>query len=242
MQNLLLKSPPFSVLSPYELDKLTRYCQEMSCRKGHTIFREGQPASWVWVIRSGWLRLSKKSCAEKSVTIDLLTPREAICGISVFDHRPYSATATAATDCSVVRIPSEQVLALLRSNPDFGQRLLSICCNRIRHMAESCAMLYEPAPRRIAKALLHLKEVFGPVLPVTHAEIAGITGMRVETTIRMMAGLKKRGWLNMTRGRIRLLQPEQLRTLLKNSEEKKPEWHDGGHKGYRSGTRKLAVS
>ena len=213
MRTLLIKSPPFSTLSSSKLDKLAKSCDELAYSKGDTIFHEGDVASWVWVIKKGWVRLTKTAFREKSVTIDLLTPREAICGISVFDHLPYSATAEAATDCVMVRIPSKEVMQLFQTEPRFPQDLLAICCHRIRHMAEACAMLYEPAPRRIAKVLLHLREAFGPVLPITHSEIAGIAGLRVETTIRMMARMKKQKWIAISRGKVELVRAEKIREL-----------------------------
>ncbi len=214
MRQLLAKSPPFSALNKSEITRLVARAEEILFKKGQTVFEEGAPAKYVWVIKSGWIRLTKKSSAEKSVTIDLLSPREALCGVSVFDRLPYSATATAITPASVVKIPSLEVLHLLESNPLFGQQLVSLCCHRIRHMAESCAMLYEPASCRIAKTLLHLKDLFGEVLPITHKEIAGITGIRVETTIRIMAQMKKSGWLQMSRGRITIVRSEQIKSML----------------------------
>ncbi len=217
MKSLLLKSAPFSVLSTREVERLAVHAKEIPFKKGDIVFEEGEPAKAVWVIKSGWLKLAKKAFGKKSVTIDLLTPREAICGISVFDQLPYSATAVAVTDCVVACLPSEEVLALIRSNPAFDEKLLAICCHRIRHMAESCAMLYEPVEWRIAKALLRLQEIFGDVLPVTHRELAGITGIRVETTIRTMSKMKKQGWLDMKRGKVTLRQPGKIKTLLAES-------------------------
>ncbi len=217
MKSLLLKSEPFSVLPAHDISVLASHAKEISFKKGEVVFHEGQPAKAVWVIKEGWLKLTKQAFGDKSVTIDLLTPREAICGISVFDQLPYSATAIAVTDCVMASIPSQDVLALIRTNPTFDEKLLAICCHRIRHMAESIAMLYEPVELRIAKTLLRLEEIFGDVLPVTHREIAGITGIRVETTIRAISKMKKQDWLEMSRGKITLLRPAKIRGLLEGN-------------------------
>ncbi len=216
MRSLLLKSPPFSVLRGTELNQLAQRARELAFKKGQPIFKEGRPSSFVWVIKEGSLRLIKESLSDKAVTIDILTPREALCGISVIDNQPYSASAIAITDCVVAKIPRAEVQHLIETNPKFAQELLSICCHRIRHVAESCAMLNEPAPSRIAKTLLHLEEIFGTSLPVTHKEIAGITGTRVETVIRSIGKLKREGWLQVFRERIELLQPEKIRLSLQH--------------------------
>ncbi len=216
MRSLLLKSPPFSVLRATELSQLAQRARELEFKKGQAIFKEGQPSSFVWVIKEGWVRLIKESLVDKAVTIDILTPKEALCGISVIDKQPYSASAIAVTDCVVAKIPSADVLALIKSNPEFAQELLTICCHRIRHVAESCVMLNEPVPYRIAKTLVHLEVIFGKSLPVTHKEIAGITGTRVETVIRFIGKMKRKGWVQVFREKIELLHPEKIRAYSTN--------------------------
>ena len=120
----------------------------------------------------------------------------------------------AATETRLLRIPAEAFARLFERHPAFALQVLRICCQRIRRMAEAISLAQAPVPQRLAHALLRLHRVFGENVPITHHELSGMVGARWETSIRTLAEMKKRGWVASSRGRITILAPHMLETLL----------------------------
>ncbi len=203
-------------------------CTSHRFHKGHLLFEEDQPARSVWIVEQGCVYLVKHTPQGGVATIFVITPHEALCGISALDHGRYSAGAVAATEAVVLEIPSEMFVRLLRTYPQFMARVLLICCNRMRHMAEAISVGQAPVPQRLAYALLRLRSTFGNTIPVTHQELAQMAGTRWETSIRTIASFKRKHWLSTSRGKMTILRPDQLKTLLAPSARNHFTRHEDG--------------
>ena len=195
----------FQMLSEAELKRVEEAATERFFSPGEVIFREGEKARHVWIVKKGWVRLVKQNGLKRQRTVFVLTPEEIFCGISAFDHSAYSATGVAATDSVLIQIPMEIFDELLDGSTVFAREILAICCKRIRHMAESFCLSQAPVETRILHVLRHLQKEFGPTLPFTHREIAEMAGTTIETSIRTLGRLKKKNWIRSSRGEIVLL-------------------------------------
>jgi len=217
MQADLEKVPLLRLLPAAELRRLDRLCELRRFRKGETIFQEGRPAGSVWIVRLGWVFLVKRTPRGRLGTIFAMTPHEALCGVSAFEHGDYSASAIAATDTQLIQLPAEEFSNLLERYPKFTMQTLLTCCNRMRHMAEAISMAQGSVEQRLVYVLLRLRETFGSTIPLTHHELARMAGTRSETSIRTLATLRRKGWVRSSRGEVRILAPKKLRALLQES-------------------------
>jgi CRP-like cAMP-binding protein len=89
-----------------------------SFKAGDVIFREGDEAKELFVIRSGKVRIQigNRTVAELSA--------DSIFGeMALIDSEPRSATAVAATDVELVPVSEKQFLFLVSQTPYFAQRL-----------------------------------------------------------------------------------------------------------------------
>lgn len=215
MHTYLARTPLFRTVPARELQAVGAAAELRRFRKGEALFTEGQPAAFVWIVKRGWVYLVKRTPHGGLATIFAMTPDEAICGVSAFDHSTYSAGAVAATDTQAIQIPAAVFAGLLERHPKFSRQVLLTCCHRMRHMAEAISIAQAPVEQRLAHVLLRLRTTFGNTLPVTHKELARMAGTRLETSIRTISRMKRRGWIASSRGRITLLAPQGLRTLLR---------------------------
>lgn len=216
MQRYLARIPPFCTLPSSVLAETAPSCVLRRFRKGERIFREGDPADAVWIVRHGWVYLMKRTPAGGQATIFAMTRDEAICGISAFDHGTYAASAIAASEAQVIAIPAAMFGQLLERHPAFATRTLLICCRRIRHMAEAISVGQATVEQRIAYVLLRLRATAGRTIPITHHELARMAGTRWETSIRTLSAMKQRGWIATARGRVTVLASARLRALLRH--------------------------
>lgn len=98
-------------------------------RAGGVIFREGEPADELFVIKSGSVRIQvgNKTMAD-------LTPDTIFGEMALIDNEPRSASATALTDVELVPVSEKQFLFLVSQTPNFALKVMRTLAQRLRTM------------------------------------------------------------------------------------------------------------
>ncbi len=196
--------------------------------KGAVLFRQGQPATAVWVVLEGWVHLMRSShataAAQHSAVLFTITPREALCGISALESGAYQMGAVAGTACRVLRIPREAFAAALREDAGLAYEALVLCARRLQHMAQQYGAVAEPVRVRLVRSILRLREQFGNRIPVTHRELAQMSWTTTESAIRAVRMLKQVGDVAGARGSLLILRPRRLQAALRGARV-----YDTGH-------------
>jgi CRP/FNR family cyclic AMP-dependent transcriptional regulator len=110
----------FSVLTGNNIDA-------QSFKAGSVIFREGDEARELFVIKSGQVRIQ---IGNRTVT-DLGT--DSIFGeMALIDNEPRSATAIAVTDVELVAVSEKQFLFLVSQTPYFALKVMRVLAQRLR--------------------------------------------------------------------------------------------------------------
>ncbi len=214
MGQFLSRMEPFRRLSQAERLRLAAVAREKRYDKGDTIFRAGQPADAVCVVREGRVHLMKFLEGGQASTTCVMTPGETFCCLPALDGKPYPVDAVAAVDSTVICIPTSAFHELLRKNPAFLQDSLCLFCDRLRQVEDKSCMTYDSVERRLAKSLLMLSKKFGPTIPLTKQELAELANTTQETTIRILSQLSKQGVIRSARGKTTILRPEKLSAFL----------------------------
>lgn len=213
MDRFLADVEPFKRLAPNERQRLASVSREKVYAKGETIFRAGQPADAVCIVKAGRVHLMKFLESGQASTTCVMTPGETFCCLPALDGKPYPVDAIAAADSTIVRIPTSAFHDLLQRNPRFLQDSLCLFCDRLRQVEDKSCMIYDSVERRLAQALVTLSKKFGPTIPLTKQEFAEVVGTTVETTIRILSQLRKQGILKSSRGSTTIAKPEALQRL-----------------------------
>lgn len=213
IDQLLGRAEPFRRLSAVERQRLASVSREKSYAKGETIFRTGEPADAVCIVKEGRVHLMKFLESGQASTTCVMAPGETFCCLPALDRKPYPVDAVAAVDSVVVRIPTSAFHALLGSSPEFLQDSLCLFCDRLRQVEHKSCMVYDSVDRRLAQALVTLSKKFGATIPLTKHELAELASTTVETTIRVLSQLKKQGVITSCRGSTTIAKPDKLRDL-----------------------------
>lgn len=217
MDRFLATVEPFKRLSAMEKQRLAQAARERRYAKGETIFRAGEPADAVCVVKEGRVHLMKFLESGQASTTCVMTPGETFCCLPALDGKPYPVDAVAAENSTIVRIPTSVFHELLRKNPTFLQDSLCLFCDRLRQVEDKSCMTYDSVEQRLAKALLTLSKKFGQTIPLTKQELAELANTTQETTIRILSQLSKQGVIRSARGKTTVLHPEKLSALLDHS-------------------------
>ena len=110
----------FSVLTGNHID--TR-----RVRAGGVIFREGEDADELFVIKSGYVRIQIGNRAVAELTADTIFGEMAL-----IDDEPRSATAVAITDVELVPVSESQFLFLVSQTPYFALKVMRVLAQRLR--------------------------------------------------------------------------------------------------------------
>jgi CRP/FNR family transcriptional regulator, cyclic AMP receptor protein len=96
-------------------------------RAGGVIFREGERADELFVIKSGYVRIQVGNRMMADLTA------ESIFGeMALIDSEPRSATAVAITDVELIPISEKQFLFLVSQTPYFALKVMRILAQRLR--------------------------------------------------------------------------------------------------------------
>ena len=109
---------------------------------GETIFAIGSPGDSMMIVLRGTVQISVTSPIQISVTspkgqprvLAILSAGEIFGEIAFLDGRARLADAIAITDCSLAIVDRHDLLAFLEQNPGAWQNIVSVLCERLRHM------------------------------------------------------------------------------------------------------------
>ncbi len=158
-------------------------------RKGHAVFRQGNPADAVFYIRRGRVKITVVSEQGKEAVVAILGPDE-FCGEGCLSgqHRRM-ATATAMTECEITRLDKAAIVTVLHEEPAFSEFFVThLLARKLRVEEDLVDQLFNSSEKRLARALLLLANfgkdgkpdrIVAKVSQETLAEMIGTTRSRV---------------------------------------------------------------
>jgi CRP/FNR family transcriptional regulator, cyclic AMP receptor protein len=158
-------------------------------RKNETVFSQSTPADAVFYIQKGKVKITVVSEQGKEAVVAILGPDE-FCGEGCLTgQRLRLATATAMTDCAIMRLEKATMIRVLHEEPAFSELFVShLLARTIRVEADLVDQLFNSSEKRLARALLLLanfgkegqpEPIIAKVSQETLAEMIGTTRSRV---------------------------------------------------------------
>jgi CRP-like cAMP-binding protein len=157
--------------------------------KKHTIFTQGDPADAVFYLQTGKVRLTVVSKSGKEATIGILSDGSFFGEGSLAGQLLRMGSATAMTDCAVLRIEKKAMVQTLHREQTLSDLFVAyLLARNIRYEEDLVDQLFNSSEKRLARILLLLAR-FGKegvpetVVPTisqeTLAEMIGTTRSRV---------------------------------------------------------------
>jgi len=211
---ILKETPVFSGLSEREISELATLATEHMFHAGEFAFFEDDKPEWFFIIVSGRIKALKHSSSGKEFIIAFVGPGEMLGELAVFENKPYPASAQAVTETMLFRIKREDFIKFLTRHPEIALRIIIVLGERLRTAQGRLRDLAgERAEQRLARILIMLSSRLGNNLPFTRQEIADMSGLTIETAIRIMSRLREGGIIRSARGHIVILDEKKLKLL-----------------------------
>jgi CRP/FNR family cyclic AMP-dependent transcriptional regulator len=162
----------------------------LGLKKTETAFAQGDAADAIFFVQKGQLRVTVTSANGKEATIALVGAGEFLGeDCMILAHPVRLATATAMTECAVLRIGKVEMVRVLHQEPELSDMFVAFLLARnARVQADLVDQLFNSSEKRLARILLLLAQ-FGKeskpetVVPKVSqevlAEMIGTTRSRV---------------------------------------------------------------
>ncbi|MEI6507041.1 MAG: Crp/Fnr family transcriptional regulator [Bacteroidota bacterium] len=202
----------FGSLKREDLHELNNYKQSNLVKKGQIIFSQNNPTYGLYCIHKGKAKVvmigrdGKEQIVRLAKDADIIGYRSLICG------EDYSASAVTLEDSVVCFIPKERLWNLIEKNAQLSKNLMTHLALDLKFAEKrSIDMQQKPASERLAEALLILKVTFeldadkSINVELSREEIANLTGMAVETVVRILKDFQEMKIIDLVKKKILIL-------------------------------------
>ncbi|WP_413870163.1 Crp/Fnr family transcriptional regulator [Albidovulum sp.] len=178
--------------------KVLAWARLRSFDRGATIFLQGERASAIYIVVSGWVKLYRVAPSGAEAVVGVFTRGHSFGEAVAFRHDVYPVAAEAATDCELIRIEADAVLRLIESNPQIAVSILTATFAHLHSLVAQVEQLKaQTGAQRVAEFLLELAHCdegrCEVTLPYDKVLIAGRLGMKPESLSRAFQKLRKVG-------------------------------------------------
>ena len=122
--NILKKTPFFSDLTKKELKKIGLIMYERNYEPGEYLFKEGNPASAMFIIRSGTISVELKTEAGVKECYATLMSGDFTGEISLIEESTRSASAKCTSKATVLIIFRHDLYDFIQREPSLGNKIL----------------------------------------------------------------------------------------------------------------------
>lgn len=180
---------------------------------GSWLFRLGDRCEGFGFVIDGCVKVCISSESGREMVLYRVRPGES-CTVTVsclINDRPYPAEGVAEGPLEAVSIPRGLFNDLVGASAVFRQFVLEIFSTRVNSLMELVnEVAFNKLDQRLASRLLEL----GPVVEMTHQELAGELGTTREMVSRLLENFADQGLVTLGRKRIAIEDPSVFKGML----------------------------
>lgn len=171
--------------------------------KGEVLFNQGDTPRYYFQILSGAVKMNNFNDEGKEFVQGLFSEGDSFGEPPLFLKDNYPANAVAIVSSKVFLLPKNKFLDLLMSNPQIHLKITTNLAERLYYKSIMASEISSQEPEhRVLKLIDYFKTRIDKVprdqsyrVEITRQQIADLTGLRVETVIRSIKSLEKKGEL-----------------------------------------------
>lgn len=189
-------------------DMLALGAHERKFEANEVIFKEGSTCQYYHQLVSGRVRWVNVNEQGKEYLQELISPGESFGELPLFDDEPYAANSIAETNCTTIKLKKESFLKMLSDKPELHFRFSKLLVQRLRYKFLILKEFAYSAPEKRVESLFNYllendKHIDADShLQLTRQQIAEMTGLRVETVIRVIRSMNELHKINIQKGKV----------------------------------------
>ena len=195
---------------------ITDAVKQVRFAKGDVLFAQGQRSDCLFSLSSGIVKITNHTQDGREQIVGLSTPGKLLVGLQSLNDDFYQYSAVAESATTACKIRHRALMRTARKKSEVALRLIDSINAQLAHSRSLMTVMgHKCAASKIASFIQliipsseHGKQRY--TLPFSRSEIANLLGLSEETVCRRMAEMKRRGILYAPRGKIEILDWEQL--------------------------------
>jgi len=205
----------FNCLTTEELDLLVKEKRHIHFNAGETILKQNTSASHIVCIKSGLAKILSEGDGNKNLILKLVTTHSILTGGGLFVDEVRNFTVQAVTEIECCFIGSNLILDFVSKNNKFAFELLKLNNRQNLQMLNNLVGITQKyMPGRVADLLLYLKNDIFLTNPfnthLSRQELADMTGMTMESFIRILKEFKSSGIISVDGSHIHIIDQDAL--------------------------------
>lgn len=192
--------PLFANLPEQIFDALLVHAQIRDYQKGALLFLESEPATRLYIVLDGWVKLFKGTVTGEETILHMLSAGDMVVESAVFLGASYPVSAQIAEQATLLTIPAPIIRERIKNHNELAINMLtgmSHYSQKLIHQIEVTRL--KSATERVGwfllKLLLEQKSATGVIeLPYDKSMIASYLDMKPETFSRTLKNFRDRGF------------------------------------------------
>ena len=219
---VLTKAKFFARLAPLDIALLDDRMHVRSYAEGDYVYQAGQPATSLYVLAAGRLKLMRPSANGQDTLLDVITPGGLFGTLGELGDATYRDSAIALTTMCALSIDAGAFHEVLTEHPPVALAVLQDMGERLARSHEVVrGLVADTVAQRVAATLLSLADKVGYPqgsaiqldLPLTRADLAAMTGATTESVSRVMSEFRREGLVETGRKWTQILDEDGLRAI-----------------------------
>lgn len=192
--------------------------------RNEVLFHEGDPGASLHLVTKGYVAIRSSTPLGDVVTLAVLGPGQVFGELALLNEDAMrTASAVALNAAETLSWQHGQVEELRRKSRDVDRFLIEILVDQVQRLSGLLVeALHDPVERRVLRRLSALAELYDSdvevaEVPVTQEDIASLAGTTRPTANRVLKDAEAQGLLELSRGKIRVLDREELARRASNA-------------------------
>lgn len=214
----------FKTLSSEDIEIFGKLSYMINVKKRELIYLPGEVANTVYILKNGFVKISKLLQNGKEIILAILSTGEIFGEMVLTNEQVRDTQAEAMEETLLCVIKKDDFLNILQKNPKFSFTITKLISFRLKQIETKLEnLLFKDVPTRLAGILIQLSKEYGIItsngtkfkVHFTHQDLANLIGSTRETVSFFLSEWKQDGIINMEGQRMLLLNLEKLQQLVK---------------------------
>ncbi|MDX9851178.1 MAG: Crp/Fnr family transcriptional regulator [Anaerolineaceae bacterium] len=217
MNSILSKVSYFSHLPQEDILAIQKNALKRNFQTEQIVVMEGENNGGLYIIESGWLKVSKMSMSGREQVLNFLGPGDVFNAIAVFTDHPNQASVIALEDSTVWWIDQNTITKLIQTHPALAKQVIADLASRILHLIGLVEDLsLRTIESRLARVLLQSMENSQVTRQkwATQNEMAARLGTVPDVLNRALRKFVDEGIIDLKRHQIRILDIDALKLKI----------------------------
>jgi CRP-like cAMP-binding protein len=213
--------PLFAEVPDAEFREMLVAARRRTFGRGEVVFHQDDPADSLHLVVAGRFAVRVATRVGDIATLGICSPGEVFGEMAlVDDDAKRSATVVALEDSETRCVFHADFARLRQKHPSIDRVLVALLAEDVRALTDRLTeALFLPVEKRVRRRLVELARIYpsdgeGVLIPLTQEVVAELAGARRATVNQVLRQEAERGTIQLSRGKLRVLDIERLATRI----------------------------